>query len=350
MVFGFMNGSQRTSATKFASSDTDSQMGEHTGFLTPKSSRPSSPARPGLIINTEANKASPQKPPSPPLTPAEPSIDSSVQDHMDNYRSSIQSTLNTLGITFTVLGEQAAKYSELGPAIDAGQKLSAISKELNAQYDRQDDALRNMKERLSTMYRGELARNLNAHVENRVQAKIAERVQEKVREQLLKQVPASLGQEITSHKRQVLQIQTTLHNSEARRHNALLHIQDGSELLRPLRRPFEQASPASLLPTPNSSPKSSPASALESLEPPTPSPFFPIDVAHLIDLSPTEARKLVIDYGLDLEKPPRAGGPDSAFHEKNSNLNRFLAHIGAPYQLLHNATSPATPLITRATW
>lgn len=165
--------------------------------------------------------------------------------------------------------------------------------------------------------------------------------------QLLKQVPASLGQEITSHKRQVLQIQTTLHNSyvilyhasitwthicsntsEARRHNALLHIQDGSELLRPLRRPFEQASPASLLPTPNSSPKSSPASALESLEPPTPSPFFPIDVAHLIDLSPTEARKLVTDYGLDLEKPPRAGGPDSAFHEKNSNLNRFLAHIG----------------------
>lgn len=166
----------------------------------------------------------------------------------------------------------------------------------------------------------------------------------------MKQVPASLRQEITSHKRQVLQIQTTLHNSyvilyhtylarahilpkisEARRHNALLHIQDGSEVLRPLRRPFERSPSANMMPTPSTTPDSSPASlvsSLESLEPPTPSPFFPRDVAHLIDLSPTEARKLVSDYGLDTEKPPRVGSPNSAFHEKNSNLNRFLAHIG----------------------
>ncbi|KAF7982244.1 hypothetical protein HWV62_29464 [Athelia sp. TMB] len=326
-------------------------MGEKTGFVTPNSSRSPSPVRPALVINTAAKQKSPQRPPSPPLT-ASPSGDETIQNHMDNYKTSVQNTLSTLGVTFTVLGEQAAKYSDLGPAIDAAQKLAAFSKDLNAQYDRQDEALRAMKDRLSAMYKGELARNINVRMEQRVQEKIAERVQEKVREQLTKQVPASLRQEITSHKRQVLQIQTTLHNSEARRHNALLHIQDGSEPLRPLRRPFEQlpSPPASLMPTPSNSPKSSPASSLDSLEPPTPSPYFPKDVAHLVDLTPTEARKLVTDYGLDLEKPHRAGSPDAQYREKNSNLNKFLAHIGAPYQLLHNPASPGTPLITRSAW
>jgi len=326
-------------------------MGAKTGIATPNSSRAPSPARPALIINTATKQKSPQRPPSPPLT-ASPSVEETVQDHMDKYKNSIQNTLATLTVTCSVLGEQASRYADLGPAIDAGQKLAAFSKELNAQYDRQDQALRNMKDRLSTMYKGELARGINVRMEQRVQEKIAARVEEKVRDQLLKQIPANLQQEITHHKRQVLQIQTTLHNSEARRHNALLHIQDGSEQLRPLRRPFEQAAtpPATAIPTPNSSPKSSPASALDSLEPPTPSPYFPKDVAHLVDLSPSEARRLVADYGLDPEKPHRIGSPDAAFREKNSNLNRFLAHIGAPYQLLHNPASPATPLITRAAW
>ena len=41
-----------------------------------------------------------------------------------------------------------------------------------------------MKDRLSAMYKGELARNINVRMEQRVQEKIAERVQEKVREQV----------------------------------------------------------------------------------------------------------------------------------------------------------------------
>ena len=122
MVFGFLNTSRRSLPQNFATSETTSIMGEKTGFVTPNSSRSPSPVRPALVINTAAKQKSPQRPPSPPLT-ASPSGDETIQNHMDNYKNSVQNTLATLGVTVTVLGEQASKYSDLGPAIDAAQKV-----------------------------------------------------------------------------------------------------------------------------------------------------------------------------------------------------------------------------------
>lgn len=153
------------------------------------------------------------------------------------------------------------------------------------------------------------------------------------------------------------------HNSlrEARRHNALLRSTAFNEPLHPLLRPYPIQSPSplpsislttpasqtqTLVPSPNIplTPVPTPTAAVrptillpDEVEPPTPSPLFPRNIADLFAMSSDEARRLVADYGLveDIgdfsgsspasKRPPESPAETQDIH---LNLNRFMAHIG----------------------
>lgn len=261
--------------------------------------------------------------------------------------------------------------------MDAHSQVVLIRTQLTAQYARQDARMQEVKTLLRDILKEQLAETLRTRVHLLIQEKVEERVKENVRQQLQDQIPSNLRQEITHHNRQILQVQTSLHNSEARRHNALLSSTAAfNEPLRPLHRPYSIQSPSSmpsmslmtpvsqtqsLVPSPNMSSVSGhiPTTMLpEEMEPPAPSPLFPRNIADLFAMSPDKARTLVADYGLVKDKgdspgasPTNQNTPESPADTQDTylNLNRFMAHIGVPLQIVPGSASPMSPapLVTR---
>ena len=84
---------------------------------------------------------------------------------------------------------------------------------------------------------------------------------------------------------------------------------------------------------------------ISDIEPPTPSPLFPSKLSDLLTLSPSVARKLVLDYGLvgpeddsyadsptDPKMPATPIDADIINENRDKDLNKFMAHIGVSPQ------------------
>jgi hypothetical protein len=101
-----------------------------TNTNTPRPSRPTSPQRPDLIINTDPSKSL-SKPPSPTksslttmsMGDKAPSADLLA---VKELLLTMKSTLGALGKTFESLGEQTTKVAELGPAMEATHQVSLL--------------------------------------------------------------------------------------------------------------------------------------------------------------------------------------------------------------------------------
>lgn len=154
-----------------------------------------------------------------------------------------------------------------------------------------------------------------------------EKVKERVRVQLIAQIPNNLRQEINSNKRQILQVKTTIHNSEARRKNSRVETKT-SESLSPLLRPS--------------------LTTAQELEPPTPSPLFPKSIPKLLDLPPDALRKLAEDYDLvDSSSPVVPVGDTVQSAEAHQKLlNKVMDHIGISFLALPSALGER-PLLSR---
>lgn len=291
--------------------------------------------------------------------------------------SAMKSTLSALGKTFESLGEQTTKVAELGPAMEATHQLALIRDQIDAQYAHQDARMEKFKKLLRDELKEKIAQKFSLRVHALIQEKVEERVEEKVHEQLLNQIPSNLRQDITHHKQQILQVNLTLHNSEARRHNSLLTLStsDFREPLQPLLRPYPGqclspipsiglTPPISQTQTPmlsrNISSTSADAATTSShstvIEPPTPSPLFPRNIADLFEMSPEQTRKLIEDYDLVRDNanspdafPANPTSPESLTDMQGMHTNRFMAYIGVPYQIVPGSASSTSPgpLLTR---
>ncbi|OBZ69832.1 hypothetical protein A0H81_10561 [Grifola frondosa] len=170
---------------------------------------------------------------------------------------------------------------------------------------------------------------------------------------LTAKLPASLREEVEQYKRQITEVKVSLHNSEARRYNALIRSTAFDEPLRPLLLPLMSPAPASgtTAVTSASPPSSSKtpigASATPELTPLIPSPLFPLNLSSLISMEPSEARALVKEYGLIkpgteatiTDESQRQGKKASAKKKQDvitessgasreDDLNRFMKFIG----------------------
>ncbi|KAH8087875.1 hypothetical protein BXZ70DRAFT_875678, partial [Cristinia sonorae] len=223
-------------------------------------------------------------------------------------------TLTALGSTFDTLGEQTLHVAALGPAIDANHQISLVRKQLEDQHKRQEARMVEVKamlkeEVLDPRLQEKLREIASVVVKEIVRREIAERV----RKELQEQIPQDMREQAARYKRQLMEVKASLHNSEARRYNALIRSSALDEPLQPLLRPFSKID----------------------LTPPTPSPLFPRDITGLMRLSPNEARTLVRDYGLEPLTIPETSFVESFETRKNEpqssreeDLNRFMSYIG----------------------
>ncbi|KII95749.1 hypothetical protein PLICRDRAFT_227669 [Plicaturopsis crispa FD-325 SS-3] len=296
--------------------------------------------------------------------------------------ATMKQTLATLGRTFEVLGDQTEKVGQLGPTLTAAHQLGVIRTQLAEQFVTQDQRIEKVKELVSDRLKKDLEEHLRDRIQPMINGAIEEVVQERVKEQLEARIPATFRQLPKSNKRQTLSVQTSLHNSEARRHNGLLTAASMNQPLRPLLRPYpiqsplqgpsnllkptiKVSSPTDVPPTPAipSPPAPTPIAEVDgdTDDTPTPSPFFPRDLASLFALGPDSARLLVQEYGLiDQGQSPveerqnisaaRTPSTPGSGDSREANLNRFMAHIGVPFKMVPApASSPGSPSLVIST-
>ncbi|KAG5645439.1 hypothetical protein DXG03_006263 [Asterophora parasitica] len=286
--------------------------------------------------------------------------------------ATLKKTVATLHTTFDRLGTQTEKLAQLAPAMKADQQANFCAK-LENQIVSHENTMQEVRRLLEDTIKDSLVDHLKSQVFGAIRESVAK--------ELKIQIPEKLREQGKAHQREIVEVQTNLHNSDARRHNASLRSPSmTTEPLRPLLRPLPSAlqSPAYVskrpwaaypsmatavpspmtpfpgVPTPTPLTLKVPAlmvppgsNQVFELIPPTPSPLFPRDLGSLFALGPDAAKRLLQDYGLDstasagpspsIEKP-RAKAPltktglntpeDSPKREED--INKFMAHIGVP--------------------
>ncbi|KAF5386103.1 hypothetical protein D9615_002309 [Tricholomella constricta] len=299
--------------------------------------------------------------------------------------ATLKQTVSTLHSTFDRLGTQAEKMAQLAPAM----KIKDFSAKLENQIASHTRSMQGVRYLLEDAIKNSLVDHLKSQLYDAIRESVAREVQQRVQQELKIQIPKELRVQVQVHQRYVIEVlQTSLHNSDARRHNASLRSPCmTTEPLRPLLRPLPSAlqSPAYALKRPftaNSSAVASPMTAFPEvpaptplllsapalmipagsnqvfeLIPPTPSPLFPRDLRALFALGPDAAKRLLQDYGLDstasaapspkTEKPGAKAAlktglntpEDSPMREiasasREEHINKFMAHIGVPFLMI----------------
>ncbi|KAK0455438.1 uncharacterized protein EV420DRAFT_1553625 [Desarmillaria tabescens] len=192
------------------------------------------------------------------------------------------------------------RAATLGPVIKAGEEIAMLKSNLEKQIIEHDAELTSVRKELDTRVKERLESRLRQYVTDEIRASVARKIENKVRQELEKQIPQDLRKQTNEHTRQMMEIKTHLHNSDARRINATL---TRKEKLRPL------------IPSNGST---------------SPSPLFPNNIDACLAMSAKDVKQLVKDYELDKASPVSPAGTSS----KAENVNKFLDYIGAPYHVL----------------
>ncbi|KAK7045649.1 hypothetical protein VNI00_007482 [Paramarasmius palmivorus] len=251
-------------------------------------------------------------------------------------------TLGALGSTVHIIGKQTEKVAALAPAIKASEEIDHLRVKLDQQMAIHKEEITKLRAELTARVKEAIRTHLREQASMAVKDAVARKVSSKVADLLATHVSEDLRDQVKAHRRQLLDIQTNMHNSEARRHNSSLR--SSADTLRPLVRPL---SASQLLGPPLDTPLSSLTTAVE---PPTPSLNFPKSLGEVYTLSTEDARNLLKEYGINLPNSPKNNGtpttgqispdcsPSSAASSatmvdwreasREEIINTFMAHIG----------------------
>ncbi|KAF9565562.1 hypothetical protein CPC08DRAFT_658991 [Agrocybe pediades] len=305
----------------------------------------------------------------------------------------MKQALGTVTNAFDRLGDQITTLESQSLDMKAAGQLRQLQSNLEKQIDKHKKEVESLRISLQSKIKESVEEKIRTELCDVIKSSVREQVEERVRQQLTLQIPDKLRKEVISHKRQILELKTSLHNSEARRYNALQTIPDPKARLRPLLRPLPtpEQSPViiishfdsvanSTMATPTSAypnhfnykvPAPTPIKRVTSSSlrsafipdtvPPTPSSLFPRDLAALFALSQEDTKKLLREYGLDsaVSSPvrPRPRGlsivneEDTVFSDSEKgggeeeedegdpdahaqDMNKFMAHIGVPFLMI----------------
>ncbi|KAF8161239.1 hypothetical protein B0H34DRAFT_372103 [Crassisporium funariophilum] len=302
--------------------------------------------------------------------------------------SAMKNALVTMTNAFDRLGSQTEQMVSLSLDIKAAEQFKRVQTTLDDQISRQKVEIEDLRGTLENKIKDAVQEKIRTQLYDMVKESITQKIEAKVRDELAIQIPEDLREQVLSHRRQILEVKTNLHNSEARRYNASLQSSSNAPL-RPLLRPLPtpEQSPAvaltkstsmdsSLLGSPMSAFPRVPAPTpikrstsnlyrgvhvLETV-PPTPSPLFPRDLKSLFKLGAGDARALLQQYGLisavsspSTERPKHRGLSNVNEEDITSaldshtevvdddevaaagyaeDMNKFMAHIGVPFLMI----------------
>ncbi|OCH92019.1 hypothetical protein OBBRIDRAFT_727680 [Obba rivulosa] len=240
------------------------------------------------------------------------------------YVRALKLTVGALGCTLESLGEQAAGIVDAGATLILERQVNALrgqfEKKQTAQEDRMQGAQKLLRDEVKGQVRGRLAEEANAIVKEVVQREIAQRVRD---QQLTAQIPPELQEEVRRSRLEVLLVRIRLHNSEARRQNALIRSSSLHEPLHPL---------LPLLDTVH-------GQNMQLIEAPKASPLFPRDMTSLIKLSMDSLKALLDNYGL--RKSDSSGNGVS----REKYLNEFMSFIGVGYFCAYECSLSDIPVL-----
>ncbi|KAK7473054.1 hypothetical protein VKT23_001158 [Stygiomarasmius scandens] len=249
-----------------------------------------------------------------------------VADLLENMKR----TLRAMQSTVSVLGRQTEKAAVLAPAIKVNQELAHLREILEKRTQEQADEVAKLQQRLEEELKEAISGKLKDQAMEMLKEAVSKKVHERVQTQLNSNIPSELRHQVKSHRRQVLEIKTNIHNINARSFNSSLR--STTDTLRPLLRPLPSAE--------QSPPHAGDISAPDATAAPTPSDRFPSTLGELWSLSAEQAKQLVADYGLSKSTTPSPSSTNSkktsstAGGEREEDINKLMHHIGVPFKLL----------------
>ncbi|KAB5589556.1 hypothetical protein CTheo_6999 [Ceratobasidium theobromae] len=219
-------------------------------------------------------------------------------EHVREVMAKMKETLNSLGISIDSLGEQTAKVATLPSGMETNQEILAVQRHMSRQRRKQDENIEEIKKLLREVAQEQIVDHLRNAVADQVMEIIDEFVEQEVKKLLDDIIPVELQNQVVEQKRQLEEVRRSLHNSEARRANALLRSTHMTDALHKL-----------LLP-----------SGMVSAD-------FPDNLGGLFAMDGPQAKRLLEEYGID------------ASESREKNLNRFMQFIGVSYQMVPSQAS-----------
>jgi len=227
-----------------------------------------------------------------------PSQPGPVQDVLHQMRSS----LDALDATFQNINDQTRDVATLAIA-DPSTQLHNLELEMHDQDRRQAQKIDEIKELIQQVVANQVAEQIKRLFANEIESLIQREVNRQVALQLETHIPNGLLQQVDEQKRQLVDVDRSLHNAEARRINNLIKSSNLNEPLRGLLRTSGK-----------------------------PSDIFPRDLMDLFNRDDAAIKRLLKEFDLS----------DSGSREKN--LNTFMSFIGVAFQLITApASAPTTP-------
>lgn len=341
---------------------------------------------------------------------AETSSGESDVHAIGQLQESMKIALQGLASAFQHIDKSTRLMTQLAQDIQEREQLNRLRDDLEHQIKSQREELDDLKSTLQTRIQQTAAHTIKTQLNDMIQKSVESVIEERVREELSIQIPSQVRQRAADHQRQMLQAQTDLHNSEARRYNASLQSVTLSVPLRPLLRPVPtpEQSPYPILTTPagmdsttevksslpvftySTSPSPAPMkrstsnapsamSRSHSLQPTSSaSDLFPRDLKSLFSLNSSSTRTLLKEYGLQSTAPsPQTDSvPDPLSETKSKqpassgvapllvveefeesteqemkahveDMNTFMSHIGVPFLMVPPPRTKETNADTR---
>jgi len=205
----------------------------------------------------------------------------------------MRATLTTLTQTFESLGEQSAMINALGPCSNPNDQILSLRKQIKTQDKRQETRIAEVKRIVKDALKDQIVDNMKAQIQDQIHEEIALQVREQVVSQIRSHLPILLDEQAEQSKRQLIQVQNALQNSEARRKNNALRAHNLDERLAVVFRPDG-----------------------------TESKYYPATMRVLFEYDAEQARALIEDYGLPVDA------------QREKNLNRFIAHVGVMFNVV----------------
>ncbi|KAG8708119.1 hypothetical protein FRC08_000105 [Ceratobasidium sp. 394] len=212
--------------------------------------------------------------------------------------ATMQQTLGQLGINFDSLGDQTAKVTTLPSGMEANQEILAVQRHMSRQRRKQDENIEEIKKLLREVAQEQIVEHLRSQVAEQVLEVIDDFVEQEVQRNLEEIIPVELQRQVEEQKKQLEDVRRSLHNSEARRANALLRSTHMTDPLHKL-----------LLPN-----------GMVSAD-------FPEHLGELFAMDGVQAKRLLGEYGIEPSE------------SREKNLNRFMQFIGVSYQMVPSQAS-----------
>lgn len=138
------------------------------------------------------------------------------------YMEDMRGTILSLSQTYDTLQKQRANVVSNAPTMDGAKQVLMIRKQLVAMDKRQEENVT----ALTQVIQETVIENIVDHLQQNLQAMVARQVRDRlvaaVAREFDTQFPSPLAQQVIEHKRKLNEVRLSLHNSEARRANAVL--------------------------------------------------------------------------------------------------------------------------------